>query len=108
MGCASPSVVVASRSWEPETFTIDSKGKQIVAADPSARSIAIVNDSASTFDVFVIPKLDGRRLDAKAYPLHPGEGVTLATAAAVCAVCNPGQTATVKVIVERGTTPPTG
>lgn len=101
--CGNATVESPSRTWEPDYFTIDATGKVIVSADPSSRSIAISCDSTSPNTVYLVPVLDGRDVSkGRAYPLAPGEGITLTTAAPIAARCLTGQTAIVKIAVERG------
>lgn len=92
----------ASRELAPAVVTVtDHAQLPAVPANADRRSVLIVNTD-STNTVYLVRNAQGQAGSDTAYPIKPGEGLTLATAAPIYLVAQTGVTAVVKVIAELG------
>jgi hypothetical protein len=106
MGCPQNTHEAPSREFQPYVYdTLDSKGTVVAEIDADRRSILIVSTVATGGQTInVVGASSGAKAGPKVWPLAPGEGVALNTAAKVIVVpTNNAAASSCKVMIERGT-----
>jgi hypothetical protein len=104
--CGVTSRTAPSREWTPYIYdNIDDKGTVVAEADPERQSCAIVSRvAAGGIDLWVVEALAGSNpKSTRIWPLTPGEGVVINSAALIAVKSSvAGTPVAVKVLIERG------